>query len=61
VHGGSGYWSEDSPVQVLATGEGPVELWLRWPGGKTFTIAVPPGAHEIEVGIDGHISNHGAQ
>jgi hypothetical protein len=61
VHGGSGYWSEDSPVQVLATGDAPVQLWLRWPGGKTFTVAVPPGAHEVDIRIDGHITNHGAQ
>jgi hypothetical protein len=47
IHGGSGYWSEDSPVQVLATPETPTELWVRWPGGRVTTTPVPSGATEI--------------
>jgi hypothetical protein len=56
VHGGSGYWSQDSPVQVLAMRDSPAQLWLRWPGGKTFTVDVPAGAREIELGVDGTVS-----
>ena len=59
VHGGSGYWSEDSPVQVLGNTDPPVQLWLRWPGGKSFTVDVPSGANEILVGIDGSVSGSG--
>jgi hypothetical protein len=55
VHGGGGYWSQDSPVQVLTGGDGPLQVWVRWPGGKSFTTQVPPGAVEIQIGIDGHV------
>ena len=47
VHAGSGYWSQDSAVQVLSTPQPPFEIWVRWPGGKTTTGAVPAGAREI--------------
>ncbi len=56
VHGGGGYWSQDSPVQVLAGAEPPAQLWVRWPGGKSFTVDVPAGAAEIQVGIDGTVT-----
>ncbi len=55
VHGGGGYWSQDSPVQVLTGGDGPLQVWVRWPGGKTFTVPVPSGAAEIRIGIDGNV------
>jgi hypothetical protein len=47
VHAGSGYWSQDSSVLVLATPSSPREISARWPGGATTKAAVPPGAHEI--------------
>jgi hypothetical protein len=56
VHGGGGYWSQDSPVQVLAGVREPLQVWVRWPGGKTFTVDVPAGAAEIRIGIDGHVA-----
>lgn len=56
VHGGSGYWSQDSPVQVLGAAEPPAKLWTRWPGGKSFSVDIPPGAAELEVGIDGKVA-----
>jgi hypothetical protein len=56
VHVGSGYWSQDSTVQVLAMRESPIHLWVRWPGGKTLTAAVPKGAREIRVEMDGTIT-----
>jgi hypothetical protein len=49
VHAGSGYWSQDSPVQVLATPKTPTRIWVRWPGGKVVTVSVPPNSSEIEV------------
>jgi hypothetical protein len=52
VHAGSGYWSQDSAVQVLGTPEIPTALWVRWPGGKTQEIAVTSGAKEIGVSAD---------
>ena len=49
VHGGSGYWSQDSPVQVLGFAEPPVGVQVRWPGGKLTSKKVPPGSKEIVV------------
>ncbi|MGD0537073.1 MAG: FG-GAP-like repeat-containing protein [Verrucomicrobiota bacterium] len=55
IQAGSGYWSQNSPVAVLATPEAPTALRVRWPGGKTTTNAVPDGAREILVGRDGSV------
>jgi hypothetical protein len=56
VHGGGGYWSQDSPVQVLTGDKAPDQIWIRWPGGKSFTVDVPAGAAEVEISIDGQVS-----
>ena len=53
IHGGSGYWSQDSVVQVMGCPETPTQIWVRWPGGKTTTNAIPTGAKEITVKFDG--------
>src|SRR5438876_3655155 len=53
VHAGSGYWSQDSAVQVLGTPDPPTALWVRWPGGKTQQTDVPPRAQEMTVAMDG--------
>jgi hypothetical protein len=53
LHGGSGYWSQDSLVQVLSAPEVPSEILVRWPGGKTTSKVVPSQAREIQVGFDG--------
>ena len=55
IHAGGGYWSQDSAVQVLGTPEPPVEIWIRWPGGKITTSLVPPGAEEIHVEGSGRL------
>ena len=49
VHAGSGYWSQDSAVQVLGAPESPTAVWVRWPGGKTQETRIPPGTREIKV------------
>jgi hypothetical protein len=56
VHGGGGYWSQDSVVQVLGSSFAPAQIWVRWPGGKTFTVDVPAGAAEVQLGIDGTVT-----
>ena len=56
IHGGSGYWSQDSAVAVLATQENPGSIVVRWPGGKVTTGAVPAGAREISVATDGSVT-----
>jgi hypothetical protein len=49
VHAGSGYWSQDSAVQVLARLPEPMKLSVRWPGGAVTTADLPKGAREVEV------------
>jgi enediyne biosynthesis protein E4 len=56
IHGGSGYWSQDSVIQVLATPAPPTQLWIRWPGGLERTYDVPAGAQAIQAGIDGQLN-----
>lgn len=55
IHAGSGYWSQDSATQVMASGQAN-RIWVRWPGGKTTTGDVPTEAKGIEVGLDGKIT-----
>ena len=49
VHAGSGYWSQDGAVQVLASPTAPSALRVRWPGGAVGAFPVPPGAREVSV------------
>jgi hypothetical protein len=56
IHGGSGYWSQDSVVQVMGCPETPTQIWVRWPGGKTTTNPIPAGAKEIMVDPDGKVA-----
>ncbi len=49
VHAGSGYWSEDSALQVLGMAEKPRFLHVRWPGGQQARVPIPAGATEITV------------
>jgi hypothetical protein len=53
VHAGSGYWSQDSAVQIMAAPATPARLTIRWPGGKTTIAEIPAGAKEITIGTDG--------
>ena len=46
---GSGYWSQDSTVQVLSVPRAATSLWVRWPGGKITTANLPPAAKEIQL------------
>ncbi|PYJ97066.1 MAG: hypothetical protein DME23_17420, partial [Verrucomicrobia bacterium] len=55
VHAGSGYWSQDSAVEVLATPESPTQIWIRWPGGKVSAAPVPPKPGEVTVNTEGQI------
>ncbi|PYJ92808.1 MAG: hypothetical protein DME23_26930 [Verrucomicrobia bacterium] len=55
VHAGSGYWSQDSAVQVLGTPEPPTQIQVRWPGGKTSLSEVPAGSKNISVDAAGKV------
>jgi hypothetical protein len=47
VQAGSGYWSVNSVVLVMATPAPPTEVWVRWPGGKTTVSAVATDRREM--------------
>jgi hypothetical protein len=55
IHAGSGYWSEDSAVQVLATPAPPTQIRIRWPGGQVTTSAIPTRAREISIDSSGKL------
>ena len=55
LHGGSGYWSQDSLIEVLSMPAAPNEIQVRWPGGMTTTNAVPAQAREIQVNFEGKL------
>ena len=52
VRAGSGYWSQDSPVQVLQPAG---KLRIRWPGGGTTETDIPDGAKEITIDTAGRL------
>jgi len=56
LHGGSGYWSQDSAVFVLSLPQQlPAQIHVRWPGGKLTSGEVPLGALEIRVNSAGKV------
>jgi len=57
IAAGSGYWSQDSAVQVLGSPKEiqSTHLEVRWPGGKNTRTEIPKDAKEIHVGPDGKL------
>lgn len=55
IHAGSGYWSQDSAAQVMATRSSPNAVSIRWPGGRTTTTPIPDGSREVVIGPDGNL------
>ena len=55
IRAGSGYWSQDSFVQVLGDRTNLAQLWIRWPGGRTNLVDVPPQAMEISLDAAGKV------
>jgi hypothetical protein len=53
IHAGTGYWSEDAAVQVLATPQKVTGIWVRWPGGATNVFELPSDTAAISVSRDG--------
>ncbi len=47
THAGSGYWSQDGAVPIVTGRASADRLQIRWPGGKTSELRVPPGATEV--------------
>jgi hypothetical protein len=57
IHGGSGYWSQDSTVTVLSVPEAPSRIWVRWPGGKITSTPLNAEAKEISIDQAGKLVN----
>ena len=57
LHGGGGYWSQDSSTTVMARPSNPKSLMLQvaWPGGRSQQYPVPAAAQEVEASIDGSL------
>jgi enediyne biosynthesis protein E4 len=55
VQAGSGYWSQNSVVQVMATPTAPTALVVRWPWGMTTTTPLPAEARDIQVDLSGTV------
>jgi hypothetical protein len=49
IQAGSGYWSQNSAVQVLGRAGQPTALWVRWPGGREQVVPLTPGQSVITV------------
>ncbi|MEK7675292.1 MAG: VCBS repeat-containing protein [Verrucomicrobiota bacterium] len=55
IHAGSGYWSQDSAVQVMGMPVAPTHVQVRWPGGKITEGAISADAKEISIQATGQI------
>jgi hypothetical protein len=53
IHAGSGYWSQDSPVLVLALSQPASGIRVRWPGGKVTTTSISGDIRTASVTYDG--------
>jgi hypothetical protein len=46
---GSGYWSQESLVQVMAAPVSPTAISVRWPGGRITETPLQPNQREITI------------
>ncbi|HNC98578.1 MAG TPA: VCBS repeat-containing protein, partial [Myxococcota bacterium] len=54
LHAGSGYYSQESPVQVLTFPRpSPSRLLIRWPGGRSTTTPLPANSSSLLISNDG--------
>jgi hypothetical protein len=56
VHGGSGYWSQDSLVLVLGAPEAASGINVLWPGGRATSGVVPANSRFFSVNTEGTVS-----
>jgi len=49
IRAGSGYWSMDGAVTVLAMPSGASALWVRWPGGGEQIVPLKPGQRDVSI------------
>ncbi len=55
VQSGSGYWSQNSMVQVMGVRDKVKGVWVRWPGGHVTESELPDDTHEITINLNGDI------
>lgn len=53
LHAGSGWWSQDASVVVLARSAGANQLQVQWPGGKRTHVELPEPAREVVIAEEG--------
>ncbi|MCH8125270.1 ASPIC/UnbV domain-containing protein [candidate division KSB1 bacterium] len=58
IHAGSGYWSQDSMIQVLGLQEEVKGIWIRWPGGIITETKIVKISNEITINSEGRIVNY---
>ena len=56
IHAGSGYWSQDSAVQIMGLREKPIGISVCWPGGKVTNSDLPKKVREITIDRKGNIA-----
>lgn len=49
VQAGSGYWSQNSAVQILGYARTPAEVEVTWPNGDRMRVPVSPDQREVVV------------
>ncbi len=52
VHGGSGYWSQDSATLIMATPVAPTLIRVRWAGGIVRDWPWPANARWVDVSLE---------
>ena len=57
IHCGSGYWSQDSAVQVLGVREGLKKIWIRWPDGSVNETSLSDDSREVVISFNNQISS----
>src|SRR5207249_9203844 len=55
IQAGSGYWSQNSSVQVMATPTAPSQIVVRWPGGQMTTNELKSGVRSVVVRQNGEM------
>ena len=61
IHAGSGYWSQDSAVQLMALRQAAASIAVHWPGGRSTTTAIPTDAKEVTIDWSGTLLLHRAR
>jgi len=55
IHLGSGYWSQDSMVQVLGMQDNVKGIWIRWPGGKITNVPFNKNGNDVIIDYSGKL------